>query len=91
MGVEQILGQEARARVPEAFVVQYPEAANPPTLFLPLASMAQQVAAAQASKGTLTSELQEQRDFLIAGEHARPAFNGLYRHVLMTCRHSCSH
>ncbi|KAK9809318.1 hypothetical protein WJX73_004307 [Symbiochloris irregularis] len=63
---EQILGEEARARVPEGFVVQYPEAANPPTLFLPLASMAQQVAAASASHGTVSPELQEQRDFLVA-------------------------
>lgn len=30
---EQILGPEARSKVPEAFQVQYPHYANPPTLF----------------------------------------------------------
>ncbi|KAF9433961.1 Processing alpha glucosidase I [Entomortierella beljakovae] len=30
---EQVLGDEARSRVPEEFQVQYPEHANPPTLF----------------------------------------------------------
>ena len=33
---EQILGDEARARVPPQFVEQHNENANPPTLFLPL-------------------------------------------------------
>ncbi|KIV99073.1 uncharacterized protein PV09_09180 [Verruconis gallopava] len=34
---EQILGPEARSKVPEEFQVQYPHYANPPTLFLILA------------------------------------------------------
>ncbi|XP_035426916.1 mannosyl-oligosaccharide glucosidase [Cygnus atratus] len=33
---EQILGEEARAKVPPEFVVQHSETANPPTLFLAL-------------------------------------------------------
>ena len=33
---EQILGREARAKVPDQFVVQHNENANPPTFFLPL-------------------------------------------------------
>ena len=38
---EQILGAEARSRVPDEFIPQLPEAANPPTLFLPLMALAQ--------------------------------------------------
>jgi len=33
---EQILGEEARSRVPEQFQVQYPHFANPPTLIMSL-------------------------------------------------------
>ncbi|XP_077992555.1 mannosyl-oligosaccharide glucosidase-like [Glandiceps talaboti] len=36
---EQILGSEARSKVPAEFVVQYNENANPPTLFLPIQSL----------------------------------------------------
>lgn len=36
---EQILGVEARARVPEQFVIQHAQNANPPTLLLTLHSM----------------------------------------------------
>ena len=43
---EQILGDEARARVPAEFLAQDPAGANPPTLLLPLAAMARRVAAA---------------------------------------------
>ncbi|EFN57426.1 hypothetical protein CHLNCDRAFT_20925, partial [Chlorella variabilis] len=43
---EQILGEEARARVPAEFVRQSPDAANPPTFFLLLSDMSQRVAAA---------------------------------------------
>lgn len=38
IGREQILGQEARSKVPEEFQVQYPHYANPPTLFMVIAS-----------------------------------------------------
>jgi len=34
IGREQILGPEARSKVPQEFTVQYPHYANPPTLFL---------------------------------------------------------
>jgi len=45
---EQILGKEARARVPAEFLVQHPSHANPPSLFLPLLAHAQSVEGAPA-------------------------------------------
>ena len=36
---EQILGEEARSKVPEKFQVQYTHYANPPTLILPIVSL----------------------------------------------------
>ncbi|KAI5295719.1 Processing alpha glucosidase I, partial [Ascosphaera atra] len=38
---EQILGPEARSKVPPEFQVQYPHYANPPTLFLVIESLAE--------------------------------------------------
>ncbi|MBK5650139.1 MAG: hypothetical protein I4N50_00800, partial [Rhizobium sp.] len=38
IGREQILGPEARSKVPEEFQVQYPHYANPPTLFMVISS-----------------------------------------------------
>ncbi|KAG8531945.1 uncharacterized protein KY384_003581 [Bacidia gigantensis] len=39
IGREQILGAEARTKVPQEFTVQYPHYANPPTLFLILETL----------------------------------------------------
>ena len=39
IGREQILGAEARSKVPQEFQVQYPHYANPPTLFLVLEAL----------------------------------------------------
>ncbi|KAK3094634.1 hypothetical protein FSP39_004266 [Pinctada imbricata] len=44
---EQILGVEARARVPDEFVVQRNENANPPTLFLPLQRLIKRMTGSQ--------------------------------------------
>ncbi|KAG4305512.1 hypothetical protein PORY_001068 [Pneumocystis oryctolagi] len=40
---EQILGDEARSKVPKEFVVQYPHYANPPTMMLPLISFLERI------------------------------------------------
>lgn len=53
---EQILGDEARSKVPSEFVVQRNENANPPTLFLALQELVEQLAAqpnAPSTQGTL--------------------------------------
>ncbi len=60
----QILGEEARARVPADFLVQSPDVANPPTLFLPLADMAQRVAKAGSQ---IDEDGREELAFLKAG------------------------
>ncbi len=60
----QILGEEARSRVPADFLVQSPDVANPPTLFLPLADMAQRVA---KSSGKPDEDIEEELAFLKAG------------------------
>ncbi len=68
----QILGEEARSRVPAEFIVQNPDVANPPTLFLPLADMAQRVAATKGKGPEQGQEgMQEDLEFLTAGLHQR--------------------
>ncbi|KAI9934044.1 Processing alpha glucosidase I [Aspergillus wentii] len=46
---EQILGSEARSKVPPEFTIQYPHYANPPTLFLILEAFMDKVKANQAA------------------------------------------
>lgn len=60
---EQILGAEARSKVPEEFQVQYPHYANPPTLFLIIEGFMEQLNEAKttghskASGGIRTAHL----------------------------------
>lgn len=49
IGREQILGPEARSKVPPEFQIQYPHYANPPTLFLVLDSFIDKLSAANSS------------------------------------------
>jgi len=53
---EQIIGAEARSKVPPEFTVQYPHYANPPTLFLILESFMDKVSANKALSSKKTSE-----------------------------------
>ncbi|KAI1504145.1 glycoside hydrolase [Biscogniauxia marginata] len=48
---EQILGEEARSKVPPEFQVQYPHYANPPTLYLVLEAFIEKL---QKANGSLT-------------------------------------
>lgn len=50
---EQILGSEARARVPDEFVVQFNENANPPALFLPLRRIINNLISSNSSQDRL--------------------------------------
>ena len=52
IGREQILGQEARSKVPLEFQVQYPHYANPPTLFLVLESLIDKILDKSSYKST---------------------------------------
>lgn len=62
---EQILGKEARARVPAEFLVQHPSHANPPSLYLPLLAHASVAAAAVGSgEGVEGQEAQRAAAFL---------------------------
>ncbi|GAB4823973.1 hypothetical protein N2152v2_011019 [Parachlorella kessleri] len=71
---EQILGAEARSRVPDEFVIQSPSAANPPTFFLLLSAMSERVAAA-ARQGAWDDATRADADFLRA---AWPRLKGWY-------------
>lgn len=59
---EQILGDEARSRVPDEFVVQRDENANPPTLFLPLQSIVRRLVAAAAGGAVSATDAQFLRE-----------------------------
>ncbi len=52
--------------MPAEFIVQSPKVANPPTLFLALADMAQRVEAAGSRAGTIPGA-REDLEFLTAG------------------------
>ncbi|KAL0037087.1 hypothetical protein WJX77_012205 [Trebouxia sp. C0004] len=62
---EQILGAEARSRVPAEYITQQPTSANPPTLFLVLAQMADEIATASADVAA-SVRMRDQQQFLKA-------------------------
>ena len=56
IGREQILGHEARSKVPQEFQVQYPHYANPPTLFMVLDYLITKLTASKAQGSSSTSD-----------------------------------
>lgn len=52
IGREQILGNEARSKVPGEFQVQYPHYANPPTLFMVIESLLDKATSKSASSSS---------------------------------------
>ncbi|KAI9894369.1 MAG: Processing alpha glucosidase I [Vezdaea aestivalis] len=57
IGREQILGAEARSKVPEEFQTQYPHYANPPTLFLIIETFLSKLAAPNVSGSKAGSQV----------------------------------
>lgn len=86
---EIILGDEARSRVPEEFVIQNPNIANPPTLLLAFSEMLdraikyQENSALEFDEGNVddqdeTSQLEHNVDLLV--EYARKLYPKLLKH-----------
>jgi hypothetical protein len=84
----QILGEEARSRVPAGFLVQNPDVANPPTIFLPLADMAQRVAKSGVKSD---ADAQEELAFLRAGAHSLTAGQHARTLQYMVCSRAEQH
>lgn len=78
IGREQILGQEARSKVPPAFQVQYPHYANPPTLFLIFDSLIDKLQNAASPKDS-TDPLESIRSAQLQNpENAKDYLRNLY-------------
>lgn len=84
IGREQILGPEARSKVPAEFQVQYPHYANPPTLFLVFETLLDKLHGKSSYKST-SDPLESIRsaplqDPQIAVSHLRDLYPLLKRH-----------
>ncbi|GAB7350307.1 hypothetical protein MBLNU459_g0941t1 [Dothideomycetes sp. NU459] len=62
IGREQILGSEARSKVPKEFQTQYPHYANPPTLFFVLHAFLDKIASGSSSSSSSTGGAQQVLD-----------------------------
>ena len=71
---EQILGPEARSKVPPEFQVQYPQIANPPTLFLVISALIDQVVGQKRYAGYPS-------EYLSDAQTARRLVENLYPHM----------
>jgi mannosyl-oligosaccharide glucosidase len=61
---EQILGEEARSKVPAEFQVQYPHYANPPTLYLILADYVERLGTSNSDESSLLLNAEAARTYL---------------------------
>lgn len=78
IGREQILGPEARSKVPPEFQVQYPHYANPPTLFMVINSFLDKLDAGAAIKDKSYYRLLANRDAAL--QYLRDLYPLLKRH-----------
>ncbi|SPO25518.1 related to ER glucosidase I [Ustilago trichophora] len=58
---EQILGDEARSRVPDGFQTQYPQYGNPPTLILAVSAYVDRLVARNEQLGSISASLAQQQ------------------------------
>ena len=58
---EQILGEEARSRVPDGFQTQYPQYGNPPTLILAVSAYVDRLVARNEKLGLTAASLAQQQ------------------------------
>lgn len=75
---EQILGPEARSRVPEKFQVQYPHYANPPTLLLLFPILISKITGTSAYAGHPSIYLSSEDDARIMLEELYPLLDRHY-------------
>jgi mannosyl-oligosaccharide glucosidase len=73
---EQILGAEARTKVPEKFQVQYPHYANPPTLVISLAYLVGEMSKPGKSKLVIQDEHTEKHILFMSGNSILQDTNG---------------
>jgi mannosyl-oligosaccharide glucosidase len=76
---EQILGAEARSKVPQEFQVQYPHYANPPTLYMILDSFLDKIPTNLSLEGESLAQEENLRDAYVKNpELAQKYLGGLY-------------
>lgn len=74
IGREQILGHEARSKVPQEFQVQYPHYANPPTLFIVLDNLVAKLTASVAKETSTSDPLDPVRNMHLQDKDAARSY-----------------
>ncbi|KAF2015320.1 glycoside hydrolase family 63 protein [Aaosphaeria arxii CBS 175.79] len=87
IGREQILGAEARSKVPQEFQVQYPHYANPPTLFMVITAFLDKLDAQGKAKDSSSQKVLAEKSYYMqlanreaALEYLRTLYPLLKRH-----------